>query len=313
MEKIAVVMNPNSGRGIGAQLEPWLRLRLRDRVEILKVGPGVDASRWAREQAEAGASRILVMGGDGTFRSIAAALIGTETPIGLVACGTNNNIAATCGLPHDHHEAVEIALAEEPQWVSAGRIGDYVFFEGAGIGLEADLWPVGEAFVRHRFRDILDTPLKLASDRSVELVLEIDPPSERQTVKAFTMTISNTPVTGAHLKLAPGIDIRDPSLYLTVYHDLGRLKLLASAHALHQGHKGHGYSTTRYPFMRLKVQSEYPCHVHADGTLIGTLPIEVVSIPRAVRVALPKPGTMFTARPPELDSVPTQPEPVETS
>jgi diacylglycerol kinase (ATP) len=311
VDKVAVVMNPNSGRQTGVQLENWLRLRLRDRLEILKIGPGVDASAWVRKQSEAGVSRVLVIGGDGTFRSIAAALIGTETPVGLVASGTNNNIAATCGLPHDPHEAVEIALAEEPQWISAGRIGDYVFFEGAGIGLEADLWPVGEAFVRHRFREILEAPLKLAGDRSVDLVLEIDPPAERQTVKAFTMTISNTPVTGAHLKLAPGIDIRDPALYLTVYHDLGRLDLIASANQLRQGHKGHGYTETRYPFMRLNIQSEYPCHVHADGTLIGTLPIDVVSIPRAVRVALPPEGVVLT--PPPADREAPQPTAVRTT
>jgi diacylglycerol kinase (ATP) len=311
MDKVAVVMNPNSGRQVGGQLENWLRLRLRDRVEILKIGPGVDASAWVRKQSETGVSRVLVIGGDGTFRSIAAALIGTETPVGLVACGTNNNIAATCGLPHDPHEAVEIALSEEPQWISAGRIGDYVFFEGAGIGLEADLWPVGEAIVRHRFRDILEAPLKLAGDRSVELVLEMDPPSERQIVKAFTMTISNTPVTGAHLNLAPGIDIRDPALFLTVYHDLGRLDLIASANQFRQGHKGHGYTTTRYPFMRLKIQSEFPCHVHADGTLIGTLPIDVVSIPKAVRVALPPAGVVLT--PPPADREAPQPAAVKTT
>jgi diacylglycerol kinase (ATP) len=303
MEKLAVVLNPHSGQKAGASLEPWLRLRLRNHVDILKLSPEIDAGAWARKKAEEGVSRILVFGGDGTFRTIAAALIGTETPIGLVACGTNNNIAATCGLPHDPHEAVEIALAEEPQWISAGRIGDYIFFEGAGIGLEADLWPVGEALVRHRFRDIISAPLKLSGDRSVELVIEINPPAERQTLTAFTMTISNTPVTGAHLNLAPGIDIRDPALYLTIYHDLGRLKLLASTKQFRKGHKGHGYSIERIPFMRLKVQSEYPCHVHADGTLIGELPIDVVSIPKAVRVALPAPGTVLTPRPSAEESL----------
>ena len=238
------------------------------------------------------------MGGDGTFRSIASALIGLETPVGLIPCGTNNNISSVLGMPADTHEAVEVALSAEPQWVSAGRIGcwreqgppdsnDYIFFEGAGIGLEADLWPIGEAFVRRNFRDIIRAPLQLASDRSVDLVLEIDPPSERLTVKAFTMTISNTPVTGQHLVLAPGIDMRDPALFLTVYHDLGRLNLVESARALQHGHKGHGYTTTRYPFMRLKVESEHPFNVHADGTHIGTLPIDVVSIPMAIRVAMP--------------------------
>jgi diacylglycerol kinase family enzyme len=48
--------------------------------------------------------------------------------------------------------------------------------------------------------------------------------------------------------------------------------------------------------MKLKVEASHPLHVHADGTLIGTLPIEVVSIPKAIRVAYPEPGT-FTPRP----------------
>jgi diacylglycerol kinase (ATP) len=314
MDSVHVVMNPHSGHQIGGKLEPWLRSRLGRDSEILKIEPGVDAAAWARQKAEAGCSRILVMGGDGTFRSIASALIGLDTPLGLVPCGTNNNIASVLGMPHDVHEAVDVALTAEPQWVSAGGIGcwreggapdpnDYIFFEGAGVGLEADLWPIGEAIVRRRFRDILEAPLQLTSDRSVDLVLEINPPSDRITVKAFTMTISNTPVTGQHLVLAPGVDIRDPSLFLTVYHDLGRLKLLASAHSLHQGHKGHGYSTTRYPFMRLKVQSEYPFHVHADGTLIGTLPIEVVSIPKAIRVAMPATGPAAVTSPIEPTAV----------
>jgi diacylglycerol kinase (ATP) len=298
MDNVHIVMNPNSGHQIAHRLEPWLRMRLGSECEILKIEPGVDAAAWARQKAEAGCSRILVMGGDGTFRSIASALIGLETPVGLIPCGTNNNISSVLGMPADPHEAVEVALSAEPQWVSAGGIGcwraggapdssDYIFFEGAGIGLEADLWPIGEAFVRRKFREIIEAPLQLTSDRSVDLVLEIDAPSDRLTVKAFTMTISNTPVTGQHLVLAPGIDIRDPALFLTVYHDLGRLNIIESARALHQGHKGHGYTTTRYPFMRLKVQSEYPFNVHADGTLIGTLPIEVVSIPKAIRVAMP--------------------------
>ena len=124
MGTIGVVMNPGSGHGLAARLEPWIRLRLGDKVDIHKIEPGVDACAWARERAESGCDRIVVIGGDGTFRSIAGALIGTETPVGLIATGTNNNISSTLGLPSDPHEAAEVALAGEPQWVSAGRIGD---------------------------------------------------------------------------------------------------------------------------------------------------------------------------------------------
>jgi hypothetical protein len=51
--------------------------------------------------------------------------------------------------------------------------------------------------------------------------------------------------------------------------------------------------------------------VHADGTLIGTLPIEVVSIPKAIRVALPPPGILLTPRPP--DEVAPEPAAIEKS
>src|SRR6266550_756585 len=122
MGTIGVVMNPGSGHGLAARLEPWIRLRLGDKVDIHKIEPGVDACAWARDRAESGCYRIVVIGGYGTFRSIAGALIGTETPVGLIATGTNNNISSTLGLPSDPHEAAEVALGGEPQWVSAGRI-----------------------------------------------------------------------------------------------------------------------------------------------------------------------------------------------
>ena len=51
MGKIGVVMNPGSGHGLAARLEPWIRLRLGDKVDIHKITPGVDACVWARERS----------------------------------------------------------------------------------------------------------------------------------------------------------------------------------------------------------------------------------------------------------------------
>ena len=292
MDKVGVVINPLSGGGAAARIEPWLRLRLGNRLEMLEVRAGVDVAAWARRCGELGFERIVVIGGDGTFRSVAAAMLGLETPVGLIPAGTNNNIAAVLGLPTEQHEAAEMALQDEAQWISAGRIGNYVFFEGAGVGLEADLWPLGEAVVRRNFRELLDAPLELAQDRGVDLKIQLD--DQTLTVRAFTLSISNTPMTGAHFKLAPGVDIRDPRLFMTVYHDLGRIKLLLAAPALQRGHQGHGYKAVRYPFMHARVEASRQLHVHADGTLICSLPVEIEAIPKAVRVPFPPQAAEFT-------------------
>jgi diacylglycerol kinase (ATP) len=284
--KVGAVLNPDSGLGAAADMRPWLRRRLGERLDLCEVRPGVDVAAWARSRA-ADLDRLLVIGGDGTFRSVAAALLGSEVPVGLVATGTNNNIAAVLGLPTNPYEAAEVALAGEPQWISAGRIGDYVFFEGAGVGLEADLFPVGEAIVRRRFGEILRAPLQLARRRGVDIEAELDSEPERIHVRAFTLTISNTPMTGAHLQFAPGLDIRDPALVMTVYHDLGRLDMVRAAPSVRQGTHGSGYRAYGYRFMRARIEAAEPLHVHADGTLIGSLPVEVEAIPRAIRVVLP--------------------------
>jgi len=284
--RVGAILNPVSGRGAAAEVLPWLRLRLGERLDLCEVGPGVDVAAWARSRVEAGLERLLVIGGDGTFRSVAAALLGSDVPVGLVATGTNNNIAAVLGLPSNPYQAAEIALAGEPQWISAGRIGEYVFFEGAGVGLEADLFPVGEAIVRRQFGEILRAPLRLARHRGVDIDVELDSAPERVRVRAFTLTISNTPMTGAHLQFAPGLDIRDPALFLTVYHDLGRLDMMRAAPGLRRGTHGRGYRAVTYSFMRARIEAAEALHVHADGTLIGSLPVVVEAIPRAVRVAL---------------------------
>jgi hypothetical protein len=74
--------------------------------------------------------------GDGTFRAVAEALLGFDVRQGLVATGTNNNIARALGLPPDPHEATEVVLTGSSKWISAGQTNGYFFLEGAGIGPE---------------------------------------------------------------------------------------------------------------------------------------------------------------------------------
>jgi diacylglycerol kinase (ATP) len=215
-------------------------------------------------------------------------MLGCPTPLGLVPAGTNNNIAAVLGLPINLYEAAEVALSGQAGWISAGRIKDFVFFEGAGIGLEADLWQIGEAIVRRQFGEILRAPVPLARDRAADLEIELDTQPAPLKVRALTLTISNSRMTGAHLVFAPEADMRKPGLLMTVYHHLNRVRLLRALPLLADGKPGRGYRTARYKFMRALIRAAEPLHVHADGTLIGGLPVEVESIPNAVLVSLPR-------------------------
>ena len=284
MSQVVVVINPTSGHGSAAHLSRWLKRRLRNQLDLIEIGTGVDVAAAARQRAEAGCERILVIGGDGTFRSVAAALIGLDVPLGLVATGTNNNIARALGVPSDPYEATEIALFEDSDWITAGRVNGYVFFEEASIGLEATLWPVGEALVRHRVRELIKAPIALATNEPTAVNVELKEPDFRDTVAAYTMSISNIAVTGAHLPIAPGHDIREPDLWLTVYHEMGPVGMMRSLDELVHHEPVPAQYVSRHPFKRAKVTAEYPLPVCADGMPLGTLPIEVEAIVHAVRV-----------------------------
>jgi diacylglycerol kinase (ATP) len=287
MRRIGAIVNPQSGNGLGGHLTTWLRLRLGEQLDLLEIHEGVDIAAWASQMERVGCERILVLGGDGTIRAAAEAMVGIDVPLGLVATGTNNNIARALGLPNDPHEAAEVGLVGNAEWISAGRINGYFFLEGAGIGLEAELWPVGEAVVRRRFREVLDGPLALARTVPVAVEVELEEPDFHQTVSAFTMTISNVAVTGAHLPMAPGVDIRDAALYLSIYRSMGPLGTLRTGLDLARRRAVRPEFVSRHPFLRARLRASEPLNVHADGTLIGSLPVEIESIPRAVRVVVP--------------------------
>ena len=299
MERIAVVLNPHSGHGAAMRMSHWLKRRLRDRLELIEVSEEVDVAQWARQSAEAGCERIVVIGGDGTFRSVASALIGLDVPIGLVATGTNNNISRALRLPADPYEATEIALTEQAEWITAGRVNGYVFFEEASVGLEAQLWPVGEAFVRHRLREALEGPIAIATNEPTAVHIDLSTPDYKATVAAYTMSISNIAVTGAHLPIAPGHDIREPDLWLSVYHQMGPLGMLKTVEELMHHEPVPAQFVSRHPFKKAKVTAADPLPVCADGTRLGTLPIEVEAIPHAIRVVFgDRPSSLLDAKQP---------------
>lgn len=98
-----------------------------------------------RAAIAAGASRVLVAGGDGTINAAAALLAGTPVELAVIPAGTLNHFAKAIGIPTDLGEAIRVATGESVRPVDVGFVNDKLFLNTSSVGVYA-------LFVRTRER-----------------------------------------------------------------------------------------------------------------------------------------------------------------
>ena len=138
-----VIINPLSGargRSLGASRAALagrlLASRgLEGRIRVTEY-PG-HASELARQALAEGASLVCAWGGDGTVNEVASALAYTSVPLGVIPEGSGNGFARELGIYLSPEKALDVAINGRERIIDAGQIGDRVFFNLAGIGLDA--------------------------------------------------------------------------------------------------------------------------------------------------------------------------------
>lgn len=110
----------------------WLETELHD--------PGRE---MARDAITKGVDRVLIVGGDGTARTVCAELAGSGIPAALVPAGTGNLLGRNLRIPLDEDEALDIALNGTPRQVDlirwSAEDSDAPFVVMAGVGLDAQI------------------------------------------------------------------------------------------------------------------------------------------------------------------------------
>src|SRR2546430_9836726 len=100
---IGLILNPRSGY-VAAHGLPYVRAQITAalpgaRIHVLRQGD--DLAARCRAFIADGATCIAAAGGDGTASAVAAHLVGTQTPLGVVPAGTLNHFARDAGRRRD--------------------------------------------------------------------------------------------------------------------------------------------------------------------------------------------------------------------
>ncbi|HYK41689.1 MAG TPA: diacylglycerol kinase family protein [Thermoanaerobaculia bacterium] len=136
-KKITVFLNPGSGAANGREKPERV-------VEVFR-GLGVEAavrsvageriSEAAAEAVREGSSAVVAGGGDGTVNAVASALLGGDTPLGVLPLGTLNHFAKDLGIPLDLEKAARTITEGELRRVDVGEVNGRYFVNNSSIGL----------------------------------------------------------------------------------------------------------------------------------------------------------------------------------
>jgi YegS/Rv2252/BmrU family lipid kinase len=239
---------------------------------------------------------LFAMGGDGTFQALANAAFRSEALLGILPVGGGNDFAAALGLPDDPVKATEAILRGNPRFVdlvkvrtAEGRTRLYAGGGGVGLDAEAARYANG-AYRRFPGRSRYLASALRALVQYVPLKVRIDFPGSTLSswgAKALLAAVLNSPTYGAGLRLAPGATVDDGSLHVVLIEDIGRFGVLWLLPRLMGSGELRTSRVKRWRTQRVRLTTDRPCMFHGDGEIIGTTPMEIEVVPRAVHVLAP--------------------------
>lgn len=290
-----VVVNPTSGAG-RARAEVTgicdVLIAQGHEPEVVETSSAEHAEELA---AGAVAEDLLVaVGGDGLLGRVADGVVrGGGALVAPVPAGRGNDFARAIGVPLDSRSAVErLAVAVERR-VDVGRVvgagggGARVFLGVASVGFDTvantianeTRWLSGSlVYAWGGTRALLGT-------RARTFRLTVDGEAgEPLEVGALNVAVGNSGRYGGGIQVCPDASVDDGELDLVVQGAVGRARLVPLLLRGFRGtHVRHASVLTRR-VRSVRIETDEPLAVFADGDPIGVLPLEISVLPGALRI-----------------------------
>ena len=97
----------------------------------------------------------------------------------------------------------------------------------------------------------------------------------------------NSPTYGAGLRLAPDATLHDGSLHIVLIEEIGTLGILRLLPRLMGSGELRTNRVKRWKASKVRITTPTPSVFHGDGEILGSTPVEIEVVPRAVRILAP--------------------------
>lgn len=203
------------------------------RITIEFLAPAEIETAIARAAAS-DVDALIIGGGDGTVRTAARYLMGTDKTLGILPLGTMNRLAKDLEIPLDVAEAARLLAQAQPTRIDVGMINDSIFLCNSVMGVPLR-YSVGRARLRgrpatSRLPRYLGIIREVLSARSKISVL-VDDGAQQMRLRALSIVVTNNGYDEATPWLRrPQLDAGHLTMYVSSHRSgLGMVKALGLA------------------------------------------------------------------------------------
>lgn len=293
--QLHLIWNPVAGNGAAVSAYELVTDALAERgipFSAEKTAYAGHATELAKTAVASGIKEIAVLGGDGTIREVASALMNTDAHLGIISCGTGNDIIRPLKIPKDPLAALDIVLGGEARQMDAATANDLLYFNVAGFGFDVDVLRYVEIYKKRMkngsmayLRGLLTALLHLYSRKT-----KISWPGGSMESDVLIIAAGNGTHFGGGMMVTPRADPFDGLLDICVIHNISKLNAYLILPKFLKGEHLDTKYVTYFTATELTAECEPASLLDVDGDVLPGTPVTFRILPKALWVTVPKQG-----------------------
>jgi diacylglycerol kinase (ATP) len=288
-----LIVNLIAGHGRCKALFPKVKAELDRRgvdYELHYTNEPQEATDVAKWGIDAGFSRIVAMGGDGTVNEVANGMLDREAVLGVIPAGTGNDFIRMLGIPADPLESLDVLTAGRERTMDLGHVADNrCFVNGLGIGIDAQV--ARDVLQMERLRGAAAYVSAAVKEvfRFKAFPVLIESTDWQLDVTCLSLGVANGRYSGGGFKLAPEAQISDGLIDISAIEDYSTMERLVRLPRV-RGGKHLGWQNVHYRQLAdatIASPSKLIAHIDGEPYRLPSDSFRVRVLPNALRVLVP--------------------------
>lgn len=285
-QRIVVVANPKS-RVSPDRLETLVRAYMPQGSHVILRHTKPDMPiRGIIEDELDKATVAIASGGDGTVSQVAAAIMDSNIPLGMVPAGSTNMVAKASKIPSNAEKAVQLIFGyHRREWIDVGVSGERLLLHLGGAGLDARIFIGASSKLKKRIRWGAYVPSAItgAMTGQTDFTVTVDG-VVTQARSSLVLVANSAALLHSNIQIVRDVSRTDGAFEVLIYTARNPVELAWAGVVSMTGHVDKVGQAIRLRGKSITIESDPPAPTEIDGEVIGETPMHIDVLPRAIEL-----------------------------